>query len=195
MKYNLPESQDEILPNLLGLKSKGEIELSEFEGFLAAEIIFTEKLTQTTKFSVDYILDLNNTSLKHIYKFAGELRSVNLSKGGFAFPSAKFLPNSITKFEQEILSLLPDTYKLKDDLIKDIAVVHGELLFIHPFREGNGRTARILANLMARKQGYDPLEFVKINKRKFSYYVLAVQSCASKDYSKMISLIKSIFPD
>ena len=137
MKYDLSESQDEILPNLLGLKSKGEIELSEFEGFLAAEIIFTEKLTQATRFSVDYILDLNKTALKHLYKFAGKLRSVNLSKGGFAFPSAKFLPNSMIKFEQEILSRLPDNYKHKDDLIKDIAIVHGELLFIHAFREGN----------------------------------------------------------
>ena len=42
MQYDLPDSQDEILPNLLDLKSVEEIGLSKFEGFLKAEILLTE---------------------------------------------------------------------------------------------------------------------------------------------------------
>ena len=84
-----------------------------------------------------------------------------MSKGGFLFPSALFIPQSMQFFEDEILKKLPDTYPDKASLAKDVAIVHGELLFIHPFREGNGRTARILANLMVRKQGYEGLRFVK----------------------------------
>lgn len=67
----------------------------------------------------------------------------------------------MTAFEYEVLSKLPNTYKSREQLINDIAIVHGELLFIHPFREGNGRTARLLANLMCRKAGYDGLMFEK----------------------------------
>lgn len=84
-----------------------------------------------------------------------------MSKGGFLFPSALFIPQSMQFFEDEILKKLPDTYPDKASLAKDVAIVHGELLFIHPFREGNGRTARILANLMVRKQGYEGLRFDK----------------------------------
>jgi len=80
-------------------------------------------------------------------------------------------------------------------LIRDIAVVHGELLFIHPFREGNGRTARVLANLMSRKAGYGSLQFDKVDKAVFEKYVFAVQKSADKDYSKMIEFIRFIFPD
>lgn len=138
-------------------------------------------------------MDLHRTALQHLYSFAGKLRTVNLSKGGFAFPSAKFLANSFAEFENQILSRLPDSYKNTDDLVRDIAVIHGELLFIHPFREGNGRTARILANLMARKQGFEALEFGKISKKDNNKYILAVQRCAAKDYGKMIELIGSIF--
>ena len=47
-------------------------------------------------------------------------------------------------FEDEILSKMPDEYDNLDLLVRDIAMVHGELLFIHPYREGNGRTARVL---------------------------------------------------
>jgi len=151
---------------------------------LRAEIYFTEGLSARTKFDVKYILSLHKVALKHLYPFAGKLRDVNLSKGGFPFASAKFLPESMSTFEKEILSELKNTYKKKENLVRDIATVHGELLFIHPFREGNGRTARLLANLMSRKAGYESLKFEKVGKKEFEKYVFAVQNCAKKDYEK-----------
>lgn len=195
MKYRSPDSEDELLPNLLGLVTQEEIGLSEFEGFLKAEILLTEELTSRTKFNVKYILNIHKLALEHLYAFAGKYRDVNLSKGGFPFAAAKFLPQTMSDFENEILSGLPNKYQNKEDLISDIAVVHGELLFIHPFREGNGRTARVLANLMSRKAGYRSLQFDKVDKAVFEKYVLAVQKSADKDYSKMIEFIRFIFPD
>lgn len=195
MKYNIPNNQSEILQNKLGLKKPKEIELSEFEGFLQAEILLTEKLSSRTKFDIKYILKIHKLALSHLYSFAGKYRDVNISKAGFLFASARFLPESMKTFEKEILLNLPNNYFKKEDLIKDIAIVHGELLFIHPFREGNGRTTRILANLMARKFGYESLKFEKIGKEKFDQYVSAVQNCAKKDYREMIEIIRFIFPD
>ena len=130
-----------------------------------------------------------------MYAFAGKLRTVNLSKGGFPFAAAKFLPETMQNFEKEILSGLKNTYKSREELIQDIAIVHGELLFIHPFREGNGRTARILANLMSRKAGYESLKYERVDKIAFEKYIVAVQNCAMKDYNKMIEFIDFVFPD
>ncbi|MBS4028793.1 MAG: Fic family protein [Ignavibacteriales bacterium] len=194
MKYQLPEHQAEILPNLLRLKTSEEIALSEFEGFLKAEILLTERLTNRTKFTNAYVLNIHTLALKHLYPFAGKYRDVNMSKGGFPFAAAKFLSQTMLSFEDEILSALPNKYKSKEDLIRDIAIVHGEFLVIHPFREGNGRTARILANLMARKQGYKPLRFDEVGEKEFTMYVSAVHSSAKKEYEKMFEFIRSIFP-
>ncbi len=194
MKYKSPDNQGDILPNLLGLTTEKEINESEFEGFLKAEIYFTEKLSSRTKFNAKYILGLHKMSLSHLYSFAGKCRDVNMSKGGFPFAAAKFLPETMAEFEKEILSKLKNKYERQEDLIKDVAIVHGELLFIHPFREGNGRTARLLANLMVRKAGLESLKFQNVGKKEFEEYVKAVQNCANKDYSKMIDFIKSIFP-
>lgn len=194
MKYDFPDNQNEILPNILGLESLEEIALSEFEGFLKAEIQLTESLTSKTKFNVSYILKIHKLALKHLYSFAGKYRDVNISKGGFTFAAARFLPETMKTFENEILSTLPGKYVTKNDLIKDIAKVHGELLFIHPFREGNGRTARILANTMCRKQGYEALKFQLITEKEFDAYVAAVQLSAGKDYTKMEEIIRFIFP-
>lgn len=195
MKYNSPDSEDEILPNLLGLTTLKEIGQAEFEGFLRAEIHFTEHLNLLTKLNVKFILKVHQMALSHLYSFAGHLRNVNLSKGGFPFAAAKFLPETMQNFEIEILSVLKNKHDNKNDLINDIGTVHGELLFIHPFREGNGRTARLLANLMCRRAGYEGLRFDKIQKDEFDKYVVAVQNCANKDYSKMIDFISFIFPD
>ena len=195
MKYKIPHNESEILPNLIGLTTTEDIGLSEFEGFLKAEIVFTEKLSPRTKFSIKYIKELHKTALKHLYSFAGKCRDVNMSKAGFPFPAAKFLANSMDEFQNQVLSKLPNKYNSQVELIRDIAIVHGELLFIHPFREGNGRTARILANLMCRKQGYKALKFEMIDEKLFPLYVEAVQQSANKEYGKMIEIIKAIFPN
>jgi len=116
-----------------------------------------------------------------------------MSKGGFLFPSAKFISKNMDVFEDEILSKMPNKYDNVDSLIRDIALVHGELLFIHPFREGNGRAARVLANLMTRKQGYQGLNFDRIDDTVFLKYVSAVQAVADKDYLPMEKIIKLLF--
>jgi cell filamentation protein len=195
MKYDLPDNQAEILPNILNLTSSDDIALAEFDGFLKAEIILSEQLTSRTKFNVKYILKIHKLALQHLYSFSGKLRDVNISKGGFPFPAAQYLAQSMQTFDDELLKKLPNRYASRDALIASIAIVHAELLFIHPFREGNGRTARILANLMARKEGYDALQFEKINQENFDTYVKAIQKSAEKDYRMMISLISTIFPD
>lgn len=189
-KYTTNEEESECLPNLLGLKNAKEIEEAEFEGFLMAEIMLTEQLTTSTRFNCNYIRRIHQLALGNIYSFAGKYRTVNMSKGGFLFPTALFIPQSMQFLQDELLSRLPDIYTDKQQLIKDVAHVHGELLFIHPFREGNGRTARMLANLMVRKQGYEGLRFDKIN---FREYVIAVQRVSEKNYLPMERIIASIF--
>jgi cell filamentation protein len=82
MKYQIPNDQNEVLPNKLGLTSLKDINLSEFEGFLKAEIILSERLTPRTKFTVSYILGIHKLALSHLYSFAGKCRDVNISKGG-----------------------------------------------------------------------------------------------------------------
>ena len=189
-RYSTNGEEGEILHNLLGLTDEEAIHNAEFEGFLTAEILFTENLTPKTKFTIKYICDIHRTALKELYSFAGHFRSVNVSNGGFVFPAGRFIPDNMRIFEEEILAHLPDHYAHQEELIKDIAKVHGELLFIHPFREGNGRTARILANLMARKQGYTGLNFRRVN---FDEYIIAVQQVARKDYSRMEKIITYAF--
>ena len=154
-KYSVNPNEEEILPNLLNSNSLREIQEAEFEGFLYAELLLTTQLTDKTKFDVDYIKNIHFLALKDVYAFAGNFRTVNISKQGFMFPAARFLDQSMQEFQTEILNKLLNEYVKLDSVlfIEDLARVHAELLYIHPFREGNGRTARVLLNLMLRKNG------------------------------------------
>ena len=192
-KYLSSPEEGELFPNLLNLSSRDEIDKAEFEGFLLAELSLTEELNSRTKFNIKYIKRIHKLSLGHLYSFAGKFRTVNMSKGGFLFPAAKFISQNMDNFENEILLSLPAKYESNQSLIKDIAKVHGEFLFIHPFREGNGRTARVLANLMVRKQGFKGLNFEKITEKVFPEYVIAVQSVADRNYEPMERIVELIF--
>jgi cell filamentation protein len=194
-KYLVPknETESEILPNLLNLSNKKDVEKKEFEGFYRAEITLTESLTNKTNFTKEYIKDIHKLALMDIYSFAGNYRKVNLSKNGFLFPAAQFIEKSMENLETNMLSKLKHNYRSKENLIKDCSGVHAELLFIHPFRDGNGRVARILANLMMYKAGYERLKFEKLKGKLWDEYINAVQSAGLNDYTKMNNIFKKIY--
>ena len=194
-RYSVNPNEEEILPNLLNSNSLREIQEAEFEGFLYAELLLTTQLTDKTKFDVDYIKNIHFLALKDVYAFAGNFRTVNISKQGFMFSAARFLDQSMQEFQTEILNKLLNEYVKLDSVlfIEDLARAHAELLYIHPFREGNGRTARVLLNLMLRKNGWEPLDFSKMNEELFQQYVIAVQSSAMKNYEPMKKVIEQLF--
>lgn len=63
--------------------------------------------------------------------------------------------------------------------------MHTELVLIHPFREGNGRVARILATLMGLQAGLPALDFSGIRGRRRKEYFAAVQAGVARDYRPM----------
>jgi len=198
-KYKVASGEEEkdVLDNLLGIADPIQMNEAETEGILNAHYRLSLNLTPNTNFDLNFIMEIHRLAFGEIYPFAGKLREADMSKGGFAFPSAKFLPQSMNDFERDILSKLPHKYDNQKQLIEDIAKVHAELLFIHPFREGNGRTARVLAYLMAEKAGFDELSFRKILTEDMKEkYIIAVQQAGMVNYEPMQKLIALLFqPD
>lgn len=76
-----------------------------------------------------------------LYDFAGQIRQVNISKGGFAFAPAAFLHQALANIE-----LMPEGN------FDEIVDKYVEMNVAHPFREGNGRTTRIWLDLILKKR-------------------------------------------
>jgi len=192
MKYDTPNREGEILPNKLGLKDKKSIEKEEYRGFLRAELKFESELDSIRSFDWQLISSIHKIALGYLYEFAGKIRQVNMSKGGFLFPAAKFLPEAIKTFEKDFLKTIPEEITDELHLIQVLAPLHAEFLFIHPFRDGNGRTARLVVNLIALKHGFESFNFDPIKKDRMDEYIYCVQSAADKNYQPMIELFKTL---
>jgi cell filamentation protein len=76
-----------------------------------------------------------------LYDFAGQIRILNIAKGGFQFAMARFLPETLKTIEQ-----MPDTN------FEEIADKYVEMNVAHPFMEGNGRSTRIWLDLNLKKR-------------------------------------------
>lgn len=179
------EEEGEVLPNLLGLTTVKEIAESEFLGFVEAHKKAIDELTDDTQFNLAYLYALHKNALGHLYGFAGKLRTVNMSKANFSFPPASFLPQSMHDFEVDFLGPLKNASD--DTLLAQLARMHAELLFIHPFREGNGRTIRLFTNMIYLSRTGKELDFSVLDKN-LKTYITAVQQAAQKEYSLMENL-------
>jgi cell filamentation protein len=62
------------------------------------------------------------------------------------------------------------------------------LILIHPFREGNGRLSRLLADVMAVQAGREPLDYSHWDANKVAYFA-AIQRGMSRDYVPMGELV------
>lgn len=83
-----------------------------------------------------------------------------------AWASAAQVPRLMADFDRDILRTeTPCAGMDLGRLATTLARVHAELILIHPFREGNGRCARLLALLMAMQAGLPTLDFWGIQRQ------------------------------
>lgn len=150
-------------------------------------------------YSVDYRFTAQDINVIHqqwlgtIYPWAGQHRQVNISKGGFTFAVAAQVSRLMAEFERDVLAkYTPCNFRNRDDVIEALAVTHCELVLIHPFREGNGRTSRLLATLMALQAGLPLLDFSGITGKQKQAYFQAVQAGLGRDYASMKNMFAKV---
>jgi Fic family protein len=115
------------------------------------------------------ILDIHKIILKNINETeAGRYRKENVMIMGAVHlpPSAVKVPRLMSEFFEWYYK-----NKRKIPIVELAAWVHYKLVYIHPFIDGNGRTARLLMNLMLLQHGYPPAVILNIDRKKY-YRVL-----------------------
>jgi cell filamentation protein len=111
-----------------------------------------------------------------LYDFAGQIRTLNIAKGGFQFAMAQFLPETLCAIEQ-----------MPENTFDEIAEKYVEMNVAHPFMEGNGRSTRIWLDLMLKRSLKKCVDWSRINKTD---YLSAMRKSVS-DSTKIKALLKS----
>jgi cell filamentation protein len=188
-----PGTNELVLKNRLGIKSSQEMDVAEARALDSAMRKFIGSYDESHRFTVADLFALHKDWLGEIYEWAGEYRQVNISKDGFPFASAAQVPKLLSSFEHDVLQRnTPCNFKDRAEIIRALAETHVELVLIHPFREGNGRVARVLSTLMALQEGLPPLNFSLIAGVKMEAYFAAIQAGMDKNYQPMERLFAEI---
>lgn len=141
-----------ILRNRLGLRDDAELARAEREltTIAADEIDF-----QLPPYDLDYLKQRHRHLFRDIYDWAGELRTIDISKGNTRFCSASRIEPEANKLFR---SLSGNNWLEGSDrasLVTAAAEYYGDLNVIHPFREGNGRAQRLLFEHLIINAGYE----------------------------------------
>ncbi len=102
-----------------------------------------------------------------IYDFAGKARTVNIAKGNFRFVPVMYLQAALENID-----------KMPQSTFDEIVEKYVEMNVAHPFREGNGRSARIWLDIILKKELNMVVDWSMVDKED---YLLAMERSPVKD--------------
>ena len=115
-----------------------------------------------------------------LYDFAGNIRTVNIAKGGFQFAMAAYLSSTLQQIDQ-----------MPEDTFEQIVDKYVEMNVAHPFREGNGRSTRIWLDLMLKKNLRQCIDWSLVDKKDY----LAAMTTSVADSAPIKRLLKGALTD
>ncbi|MBD2860153.1 Fic family protein [Spongiibacter sp. KMU-158] len=182
-KYGVEHDPDcypgtSVLINHLNLRD--DAALSE------AEIVLTLAASETLEFQLPpydftYLKRLHHHLFKAIYPWAGKVRSTDISKGNTRFCTASRIEPEGERLFRQLAKQQWFANASRSQLISDVAEYFGELNMLHPFREGNGRTLRLLFEHLIINVGFE-VDWTPIHQEEWIEANIAAVDC---DYTKM----------
>ena len=115
-----------------------------------------------------------------LYDFAGQIRTLNIAKGGFAFAPAIYLDGALAHIEA-----------MPENTLEEIVSKYVEMNVAHPFMEGNGRSTRIWLDLMLKKNLKKCVDWSRIDKTE---YLDAMRESVD-DSHRIFELLQSALTD
>jgi cell filamentation protein len=179
-----PSSDD----NKLDLTDKNLINEYEAKGIAAAEL-FVFELDSETEISTQLLLEIHSIAFSELYDWAGIWRTTNVTVGQLTPPEPSKVLQLMYQFIDNLNFKIHNAVTQKDH-IDCLAFAHYEFIRIHPFNNGNGRTGRILMNIVALKFGYKPLELYFREGDSRKTYIEAMKWADNGNLEPLTALIR-----
>lgn len=157
------------LDNKLGISDSFKLadEEEKISKKKALEMFQTGFLDSLQAGSLEALIQIHKYLFEDIYNFAGQIRTVNIAKGNFRFAPAIYLKEALKSVE-----------KMPQSTYDEIIEKYVEMNIAHPFREGNGRSARIWLDLILKSELNKVVDWSKVDKDD---YLLAMERSPIKD--------------
>jgi len=179
-----------VLKNKLGIVDRVALEQAEEQALADAYTLLLNDVRRSTPMTCALIRHAHKLIFGDLYEWAGKWRTVWISKPGMTWPAPDFLDQHMLEFEREVLSRHPAEHLADDEAFCCAAAqIQSELLVIHPFREGNARTIKLITDLLAAQTGRAPLAYERSHTGSAAY-IAAAKSAFARDYAPMTAIIR-----
>ncbi len=177
--YTLPGTT--VLRNKFGITDAAELEAAEREWVAQRAMAGVP----AGKFNLHHLQAIHRHLFQDIYDWAGKLRTVEIAKGGHQFQFRQYIETGMADVhrrltEANFLRGLPLA-----DFATQAGAIIGDVNYVHPFREGNGRTQFLYLKQLAQQAGH-PIDLRKIRAK---HWLSASKSAHKADYSLMATEI------
>lgn len=122
----------------------------------AKELFSSGKVYEIEVGTTKGLLEIHKALFDGLYPFAGEIRTLNISKGGFRFANSLYLKPALDAIE-----------KMPETTFDEIIAKYVEMNIAHPFMEGNGRATRIWLDMILRKYLGKVIDWQKITRENY----------------------------
>lgn len=157
------------LKNKLGITDSAELAREEerISKIRAIELFETNFLSTLRPGTFEALSKIHAFLFSDLYDFAGQVRTVNLAKGNFRFAPLMYLQAALENIE-----------KMPQRTFEEIIEKYVEMNVAHPFREGNGRSARIWLDHILKSELGMVVDWSLVDKED---YLLAMERSPIKD--------------
>ena len=170
------------LENKLGITSSADLARKEelISKKKAAELFENRVLDSFPAGKFSTLQAIHKYLFEDVYDFAGKLRTVNVAKGNFRFAPLMYLHAALENID-----------KMPQSNFDEIIEKYVEMNIAHPFREGNGRSARIWLDHILKTEIGKVVDWSKVDKED---YLLAMERSPIKDVEIKV-LLKAALTD
>lgn len=145
-----------VYPGTTVLRNKLGIRDAALLGYHERELV-TDRIAQGVPggdFDLGHLRSIHRHLFQDVYEWAGEIRTVEMSKGASQFQSCQYIPTGVDYVYRQIIAARYLTGLSKPDFAALAAVVIGNVNYAHPFLEGNGRTQLQYLKQLAERAGH-----------------------------------------
>ncbi|MGZ3854086.1 MAG: Fic/DOC family protein [Flavisolibacter sp.] len=171
--------------NILGITNLDELNVQEALGIIRAEEFILD-LPLDFVFDVKLVLDIHTIAFGHLYSWAGKWRTEGTNIG----IDKEKVPYAMVEYCDQV-NWLKNNIKNEDELIHCLCYTHHRFTVIHPFNNGNGRTARLLTDTIAKMNGYQNINlYVRDVGQARTKYKAALRAADQYDDTLLKAMIK-----
>lgn len=179
------DAEQQVLKNKKEIRDLQVLYIEEEKALARAYESLLSEVQSDTPITSELIRYVHGVVFGDLYDWAGRWRTVTISKPGVTWPPPDYLDDAMREFEHEVLVMYPaSSLNTDQEFCKALGHIQGEFLAIHPFREGNARTIKLVTDLLAVQNGRLPLIYDESDDGK-TRYIQAAQAAMLKEYDLM----------